>query len=83
MVETDARHRRGDVGVVAVLGLAAGGELGDGGAVGDADDARLAVELEEDADLALLVGLADRLQAQDQRLAALELDRDLVAAAMP
>ena len=43
---------------------------------GTRDDARLAVEVEEDADLALLVGLADGLQIADhQRLAALDLDR--------
>ena len=39
-------------------------------AVGHAGDARLAVQLEEDAHLAVLVGLADRLAADDSILPA-------------
>ena len=73
------RHRSGDVGVVAVFGLGPRGELGSGRPVRHLDDARLPVELEEYADLPLVVGLADRLQAHDQGLAALDGDGDLVA----
>ena len=74
----DARHRRGDVVGVALLGLAADRDL-PGQPVRHLGDARLAVQLEEDADEAVLVGLADRLVADDQRLALLDLDQDLLA----
>ena len=76
----DARHRRRDVVRVALLRLAAGlGAGGAVGAVGHLGHARLAVHLEEDAAEALLVGVADGLRADDQRLALLELDQDLLA----
>ncbi len=47
-------------------------------AVRHLDAARLAVELEEHRDHALLVDLADRQAADDQRLALLDVDEDLV-----
>src|SRR5215218_6950511 len=67
--------------LIALVSLAARLDTRSRGAVGDLDDARLTIELEEDADLALLVRVADRLQANDERLAALDLDGDVLAGA--
>ena len=77
--DDQAGQRRGDlvrVGRVGLGGLAHGrGQR----AVGDDDLAGLAVELEEDGAVAVGVRLADGQQLDDQRLARLDLDRDLGA----
>ena len=62
-----------------VLRLGLGGRLGLDRAVRHPDHARLAVQLEEHLDLAVLGRLAHRLQADFQRLAGVDLDRDLLA----
>ncbi len=76
----DARHRRGDMAGLILRRLAADGDIGGGVTVGHADHARLAVQLEEDAGLTLLVNIADDLESDDVGFARLEVDRDLVAA---
>jgi hypothetical protein len=59
-----ARHWRGDMGIIALLRLAAYLDHRLGGAVGHLNDARLPVELKKDADFAFLAGLADGLKSQ-------------------
>jgi hypothetical protein len=53
------------------------------GPVGHPHDAGLAVQLEEDPNLAVLVRLADRLAADYQHLAAFQFDRNLLACGQP
>ena len=67
------------MGRVAVLRLGLGGGLRLDQAVRHPDHAGLAVQFEEQLDLAILAGLADRLQPHLQRLAGVDLDRDLFA----
>lgn len=50
-----------------------------GGAVRHLDHARLAIELEEDTHLPLLVRVAHGLQAHDERFALLDGDGDVLA----
>lgn len=59
--------------------LAAGHRTG----LGYADQARLAVELEEQAALALVVRQGTPFDLDDERLARLDLDRDLLVVLQP
>ena len=69
-----AAERRGDVPGPGRVGLLGGGRVGLDRAVADRDRAELAVDRAHDGADAALVGLADRLQAEQQRLALLEGD---------
>ena len=72
-------HRRGDMVRIAQLGLATRRLERDVTAIRHLDRARLPVELEEHRARAVFVRVADREEAHDQRLAALDVDGDFVA----
>ena len=80
----DARDRRADLAGIAGIGLDARGAAFDfEAAVADGDFARLAVQFEEDRARAVGMRLADGEEFDDQRLAGLEFDGDLLARSMP
>ncbi len=72
-------HRRADLVRVAGIGLGPHRGLGLHPSVRHPDAARLAVQLEEHLGLAGLVGLGDGLHQDFQRLAGVDLGRDLLA----
>src|SRR4051794_10408684 len=71
-IDETTRHGSGDVAKLSLIGLPPGADRRRYRAVRNPDHPRLAVELEEDADLSFLIGLADGLQPYDQGFAALE-----------
>ena len=68
-----ALERRGDLSRLRGVGLLGRGHLRGDRAVADADRPQLPVDGGHDVPIATLVGLADRLQPEDDRLALLEL----------
>ncbi len=74
----DAGHRRAELFPVPGLGLGADDDLAGSEPVRHRDAARLAVEIEEDAHLALLVGRRAAQILEHQRLALLDIDENLL-----